>query len=106
MLYNDPLEKGMCSMDSINVTFVLGFLEAGKTTYINQLLSTIDLQEKVLVIQCEEGEWEIGDYPNVVVETMEHSGDFIKPFLNDFAAKHQPNQIIIEVNGFWQLFSQ
>jgi len=90
-------------MKQIPVILVEGFLESGKSTYINYVLKAIGANKKVLLIQCEEGEVEYEAGENVAIEMVEYSEDFIKPELKLLEEKHQPDYIIIEANGMWQL---
>ena len=86
-----------------------GFLEAGKTQFIQTTLEdpNFNAGEKTLVIQCEEGIeefrherfWE----DNVVVEVLDEPEQINNAFLKSLEKKHKPERIMIEYNGMWML---
>ncbi|MCR5744048.1 MAG: GTPase [Lachnospiraceae bacterium] len=89
------------------VFFVNGFLEAGKTTFIKELLSRekFAIEGRTLLIVCEEGEVEYD--PLLLSRTktdivyMDEEADFNAENLTRLEAKHNPDRIIIEFNGLW-----
>lgn len=92
---------------TIKIEIVLGFLGAGKTSFINSMLQSEDLlNETILVIQDEFGECEIqSDLNNqkkniqtIVIkkdEDTEINEDYIKKIITEYV----PDRIFIEVNG-------
>lgn len=87
----------------IDVEIVTGFLGAGKTSFINSLLSESQVEnEKVLVFQLESGEKEISkpkdfNYPVKLIKVKgvnDLKGEMIYSI-----KKYNPNRIIIEYNG-------
>ena len=86
-----------------------GFLEAGKTQFIQTTLEdpNFNAGEKTLVIQCEEGIeefrherfWE----DNVVVEVLDEPQQINNAFLKSLEKKHKPERVMIEYNGMWML---
>lgn len=92
---------------TIPVYFINGFLESGKTEFINFTIEEdyFKIEEKTLIIVCEEG---IAEYEaealangNAVLEVLEQETDFTIAKLTALEKKHQPGRIIIEYNGMW-----
>ncbi len=89
------------------VYVMLGFLEAGKTSIIQDLLTDelFDKHSKTLIIACEEGEEEYtpaflakaGAVCEVIDEEEEFTGERVTAALK----KYKPDRIIIEYNGMW-----
>ncbi|MEG6521941.1 GTP-binding protein [Desulfotomaculum sp. 1211_IL3151] len=80
------------------VDVVQGFLGSGKTTLINNLIQEVFTQERILVIQTEWGEAELGDYGNrVAIRDWEKSFNLLEVR----KLIHMPgvDRIIIELNG-------
>lgn len=83
---------------------ITGFLGSGKTTYINGLLDNLDLSdEKVVIIQCEQGESEIDNAfecnSNVHIIKWERTKKSVLKLIEDILKKYRPHSIIIEHNG-------
>ncbi len=93
-------------MADIPVYLVTGFLDAGKTNFINGILvDGFARQEKTLLICCEEGE---EDYlpnalDNVTVVTVEDQAALTCSQLKAWEKQYRPRQVLIEYNGMWQL---
>ena len=88
----------------IPVYAVAGFLDGGKTNFINGILQDgFAKQDKTLLICCEEGdeEYDLGAMQNVVVEMIDEVEGFTKDALKKLEKKHRPKQILIEYNGMW-----
>ena len=89
------------------IYFVNGFLEAGKTTFIKELLSQdyFDTGEKTLVLLCEDGSEEYtADFcreHHLTVEMIEDEEAFTDEKLKEVEEKTNPERIIIEFNGMW-----
>ena len=89
------------------IYFVNGFLEAGKTTFVKELLSQdyFDTGEKTLVLLCEDGSEEYTDYfcreHHLTVEMIEDEEEFTEEKLKEVEEKTNPERIIIEFNGMW-----
>ncbi|MBS4535253.1 permease [Clostridium sp. D2Q-14] len=86
------------------VDIITGFLNSGKTTYINELLQDKNLlEDRVVVIQCENGEIGIESAvlkDNIVfINTLEEQKDLDVKYLGDIIDKYLPDRIIIEYNG-------
>ena len=86
---------------------ITGFLESGKTEFINYTLAQPYFQAKgtTLLILCEEGEIEydpqVLEGTRTVVELIENEEDFNPDNLNALDKKHKPERIIAEFNGMW-----
>ena len=87
----------------IDVEIVTGFLGAGKTSFINSLLSESQVEdETVLVFQLECGEKEISkpsdfNYPLKLIKLKDVND--LKSEMIYSIKKYNPNRIIIEYNG-------
>ncbi|MCI5902666.1 MAG: GTPase [Blautia sp.] len=96
-------------MDEITVPIYLvtGFLESGKTTFLNFTLQQeyFRIDGKTLLILCEEGEEEYDRRElalrNVVVEVLEKEEDLTEERLSAMDIIHQPERVVIEYNGMW-----
>jgi len=99
----------MVQKKEIPVYFINGFLEAGKTNFIQFTINEdyFQIDGKTLLILCEEGmeeyDEEILKKSNTVVEVFENQDEFTAEALKALEAKHDPERIIIEFNGMWDL---
>ena len=95
----------------IPVYLFTGFLESGKTTFIQDALEGDDFNagERTLFLLCEEGEEEY--HPsrffgtNVYFETIENEEDLTESNLKKLQEKHKVERVIVEYNGMWGLDS-
>ncbi|MDY3281483.1 TIGR03943 family putative permease subunit [Dysosmobacter sp.] len=90
----------------IPVYLVTGFLDAGKTDFINGILEDgFAKKEKTLLLCCEEGENEYNEAAlrNVTVVTVEEQEELTCSFLKECEKKYRPKQVLIEYNGMWPL---
>ncbi len=93
----------------IPVYMINGFLESGKTEFIQYTLSQpyFQTREKTLLIVCEEGEVEYDEAilkkSNTVLEMMEDEDDFTSQKLIQLEKKYRPARIIVEYNGMWNV---
>ena len=84
------------------VYIINGFLESGKTEFINFTLDQpyFQISGKTLLLLCEEGEVEYDPYvlkrSKTVVETIEEEADFTVEKMVGLEKKHRPGRIIIE----------
>lgn len=93
-------------MADIPVYLVAGFLDGGKTDFINGILEDGFAQkEKTLLLCCEEGELEYDPrfLNNVTVVTVEDEEDLKCSYLKELEKQHRPKQVLIEYNGMWKL---
>lgn len=96
----------------IPVFLFTGFLDAGKTTFIQSLLEDKEFNQgqRILVLQCEEGEEELdlGKLPGnttVNVETLEAEEKLSELLLKKLEKQYKPTRIMVEYNGMWMLDS-
>ena len=90
----------------IPVYLVAGFLDSGKTSFINGILEDgFAREDKTLLICCEEGdeEYEKKALDNVTVVTVDDEDELTLAFCKDLEKKHRPKQVLIEYNGMWQM---
>ena len=90
------------------VYIINGFLESGKTEFINFTLDQpyFQISSRTLLLLCEEGEVEYD--PDVlkrsktVVEVIDEEADFTVEKMVELEKKYRPERIIIEYNGMWK----
>ena len=92
---------------SIPVYLFTGFLDAGKTAFIQETLEDpgFNTGEKTLVLLCEEGENEYRPERfaggNVSFLPVEEQAGLTTAFLKDYQKKHRVDRVLIEYNGMW-----
>ena len=87
----------------IHIEIVTGFLGAGKTSFINSLLSETQVRgEKILIFQMEHGEKKISKSTDinyfVEIKKLNEVKDLKEEMIYSIK-KYSPNRIIIEYNG-------
>ena len=93
-------------MADIPVYLVAGFLDGGKTNFINGILEDgFARKDRTLLICCEEGEEEYNPkaLDNVTVVTVEDEEDLKCSQLKEWEKQYKPKQVLIEYNGMWQM---
>ena len=91
------------------VFIINGFLDSGKTTFIKETLRDPQFLSggKLLIIQCEEGEEELDEVAlsklGVSIITVEEQSQLTGEFLNGLELYYNPNMILIEMNGMWNM---
>lgn len=96
-------------MKQIPVYMFTGFLEGGKTRFMQETLcdKRFNDGERTLVIMCEEGieELEPSKFPSksVFIETIDDQEQLTTEALAAMAKKHQAERVLIEYNGMWML---
>ena len=93
-------------MADIPVYLVAGFLDGGKTNFINGILEDgFARQDRTLLICCEEVEEEYNPkaLDNVTVVTVEDEEDLKCSQLKAWEKQYKPKQVLIEYNGMWQM---
>lgn len=96
-------------MDEISVYLFLGFLESGKTRFIQETLEDPRMEngEKTMLLVCEEGEEEYDPHAfqvrNVVVVMLGGAEELTNENLEMLTRKHNPQRVIVEYNGTWLL---
>lgn len=97
--------------NDVPVYLFTGFLGAGKTTFIKDILSDRQFNEgeNTLLLLCEEGEEEYDPsefaYKNTFTEIIEDESELTRDNLDRLAKKHLAQRVIIEYNGMWMLES-
>ena len=90
----------------IPVYLIAGFLDGGKTNFINGILEDgFAREDRTLLLCCEEGEEEYNPraLDNVTVVTVDEEKDLTCSFLKECEKKYRPRQVLIEYNGMWQM---
>lgn len=96
------------NQSSIPVILVRGFLEAGKTTFLQKLMEGSDIcTERTLLITCEEGECEYDsellNRRHVTLIELEDESLLDRDYLETLASEHLPTSILIECNVMWKM---
>ncbi len=93
----------------IPVYLFTGFLEAGKTKFIQETLEDprFDTKETTLFLMCEQGIEELNPEKfacdNVYVEYIEDKEEIECKNLEELQKKYNATRIVIEYNGMWEL---
>ena len=88
-----------------------GFLEAGKTKFIQETLedNRFHKGERTLLLLCEEGEevYEPDKFcaGNVFVRNIDEESDLTVEHLKALQDEIQPERVLVEYNGMWMLDS-
>ena len=85
----------------IGVYLFTGFLESGKTTFLNETLGDKRFSdgERTMVLLCEEGEVELEmtkselSKKNIVVEVIDDKENINLQYLTDLQKKHKPKRL-------------
>lgn len=91
----------------IPVYIINGFLESGKTTFLQDVLQGGDFDDgrPGLLILCEEGETEYDaselEEMNIQIVTVDSEEEFNRKFLENCISLHHPDRIFMELNGMW-----
>ena len=95
--------------EKIPVYLIDGFLESGKTQFLSFTLAQdyFQVQEKTLLIVCEEG---IEEYDqetlakcNTDMVVIEEEEDFSVEKMQQLQMEYRPGRIVIEYNGMWNI---
>ena len=95
----------------IPVYLFTGFLDAGKTKFIDETLKDkrFESKEPTLLILCEEGEeeYDVNAYSGgeVIIKTVDDEDDLSEELLSGFINETKGTRVIVEYNGMWQLSS-
>ena len=96
-------------MEDIPVYLFTGFLDAGKTKFIQETLEDerFNNGENTLLLICEEGEEEYDPStfsgPNVFIELIDDQSELTPSNLERLQRKHAAERVVIEYNGMWML---
>ena len=98
--------------EEVPVYLFTGFLEAGKTKFIQETLEDKRFQsgERTLLLVCEEGEEEydlsrIRGGRSVTILNVEKEEDLSPDLLSRWHRQVKPERVIVEYNGMWMLDS-
>lgn len=95
----------------IPVYLFTGFLESGKTKFIQETLTDkrFNNGERTLLLLCEEGieEYNESEFSgkNIFIVTVDSEEKLNSAFLEDLVRKKKAERVIVEYNGMWQLGS-
>ncbi|TYQ12699.1 UNVERIFIED_CONTAM: hypothetical protein Cloal_3731 [Acetivibrio alkalicellulosi] len=88
----------------IQIDVITGFLDSGKTTYINeQIKEGRYLKEKTVIIQCENGQTEVNKNDNIYVVKCNNENSIDEEFFLEIIKEHSPLRIVVEHNGTWSI---
>ena len=95
----------------IPVYLFTGFLESGKTRFIQEVLEGREFysEERTLLLVCEEGEEEYnpskfyGDSELIKIVSIEEEEDINPVILKQLQIRHHADRVVIEYNGMWLL---
>lgn len=96
-------------MKEIPVYLFTGFLESGKTSFIQDILRDPNFTEEELslLIVCEEG---MEEYDSALLATarttliaVEEPSALTLRFFRDLGEKYNPDRVLIELNGMWEI---
>lgn len=96
-------------MTDVNVYVFLGFLDSGKTKFIQETLEDprMDNGERTMLLVCEEGEEEYDvsrfKVKGVAVEVLESAEELTEATLSYLTRKNKAQRVIVEYNGTWLL---
>lgn len=99
----------MAKRQDIPVYLFTGFLEAGKTRFIQETLEDRRFcnGERTLLLLCEEGEeeYEPDEFAtnSVMIRTLDDPAELTKEKLSALAAETDAERVVIEYNGMWLL---
>ncbi len=96
-------------MEKIPVYLFLGFLEGGKTSFIQKTLANerFGKGENILLLVCEEGleEYDFSElrHNNVTLHVIEEKTELDEQSLSRLSDECEADRIVIELNGMWHL---
>ena len=96
-------------MDQVPVYIFSGFLESGKTTFVQGTMEDRRFNggERTLILLCEEGEVELetAKFPqggkNAVVRVVDDQAELTEENLTKWAAACRCERVLVEYNGMW-----
>lgn len=97
--------------NDIPVYLFTGFLESGKTKFIQETLcdERFNKGEKTLLLVCEEGveEYEPDEFSgeNVFIKVVEEESELSEDLLRGFIKETDAERVVVEYNGMWMLDS-
>ena len=94
-------------MRDVPVYLFLGFLESGKTKFIQETLedTRFNQGEKTVILVCEEGveEYDLSAFKsgNVFIETIDGEAELTAERLSDIEKRLRPDRVMCEYNGMF-----
>lgn len=94
-------------MRDVPVYLFLGFLESGKTKFIQETLedTRFNQGEKTVILMCEEGieEYDLAAFKsgNVFIETIDGEAELTAERLSDIEKRLRPDRVMCEYNGMF-----
>lgn len=104
-----PINNQNQEIEDIPVYLFVGFLEGGKTKFIQETLEDkrFNNGEKTLLLLCEEGEEEynFSKYPsqNICQYIIEEQEDFNEQNLKKILKESGATRVVLEYNGMWTI---
>lgn len=96
-------------MKDVPVYLFLGFLESGKTKFIQETLedTRFNQGENTVILCCEEGieEYDLSAFPqnNVRIESVDSEAELTAARLLEIEKKYSPDRIMCEYNGMFKM---
>ena len=96
-------------MKDVPVYLFLGFLESGKTKFIQETLedTRFNQGEKTVILLCEEGieEYDLSAFHenNVFIESVDGEEELTAARLAEIEKKHAPDRVMCEYNGMFRM---
>ena len=96
-------------MKEIPVYLFVGFLESGKTSFVQETLQDpqFDSGDKTLLLVCEEGEEEYKPeefaFGGVSKEVLEDKNQMTAEYLDSLVKKTGSTRVLVEYNGMWMI---
>ena len=96
-------------MAEVPVYLFTGFLESGKTQFIQETLEDkrFNQGQNILLLVCEEGIEEYDEEKfsgnHVFVEEFEDSDAITDEYLSSLEKRYKPDVVVVEYNGMWLL---
>lgn len=96
-------------MEDVNVYLFLGFLDSGKTKFIQETLEDPRMEngERTMLLVCEEGEeeYDISRFKvkGVKIEVIDNAEDLNEATLEYLTKKNRAQRVVVEYNGTWLL---
>lgn len=94
---------------SIPVYVFCGFLDGGKTAFMQETLEDPEFNtgEKTLLLLCEEGEnkFDAARFAggNVTILPIDDQESLTETFLSEYQKKHRIDRVLVEYNGMWPM---
>ena len=91
------------------VYLITGFLESGKTSFIQDVLTSPDFADgaRTLLLQCEEGETEYNEKEfarhNIEILRVEEEDVLTPQYLEKCQKRYRPQRVFVEFNGMWNV---